>query len=184
MLGSPGRRDSNARGGGNTKKSTRFHGWRMSVSVCAGTAGVVLLINSILTLWASIKYGNEGGFATLQEGSCKKTKTLSLWLHLAINVLSTLLLSASNYSMQCLASPTREEVDKAHRRQIWLDIGVPSVRNLRHISWYRITLWSLLALSGVPLHLLYNSAVFSTLAATEYSVFAGSIDLVSNTTLD
>jgi len=146
----------------------------MSVFVCAATAGTVLSINSMLTLWASIRYGNAGGLATIQEGSCQKTKTLSLWLHLAINVLSTILLSASNYCMQCLSSPTREEVDKAHRKRVWLDIGVPSVRNLHQISWYRIALWYALALSGIPLHLLYNSAVFSTLATTEYTVYAAS----------
>ena len=153
----------------------------MSVVVCAGTAGTVLLINFILTVWASLKFGLTDGLATIQEGSCQKTKTLSLWLHLAINVLGTLLLSASNYCMQCLASPTREEVDKAHRQQIWLDIGIPSVRNLRHISWSKIGLWWLLALSGVPLHLLYNSAVFSSLAAVEYTAYAGSHDIVAGT---
>ena len=149
----------------------------MSVFACAATATTVLVINFILTLWGSLKYGSIDGLATIQEGSCRKTKNLSLWLHLAINILSTLLLSASNYCMQCLASPTREEVDRAHRRSIWLDIGVPSVRNLRQISWYKIALWWCLGLSGVPLHLLYNSAVFSSLAAVEYSVYAGSNDL-------
>lgn len=151
----------------------------MSVVVCAATAGTVLLINSVLTLWASTRFHTSGGLATIQEGSCHETKNLSLWLHLGINVLSTVLLSASNYSMQCLSSPTREEVDKAHRKKVWLDIGVPSVRNLHQISWYRIALWWSLALSGIPLHLLYNSAVFSTLATTEYSVFAGSPDLLT-----
>ena len=151
----------------------------MSVFVCTATAGSVLIINLILTSWASLKYGLEDGIATIQEGECRKTKDLSLWLHLAINVLSTVLLSASNYCMQCLASPTREELDRAHERRMWLDIGVPSVRNLRGISWYKIWLWSSLALSGIPLHLLYNSAVFSTLAAVEYTVYAGSNDLVA-----
>jgi len=166
--------------GEEVKKLQTYHGWRMSVFLCAATAGTVLSINSILTLWASIRYGNSGGLATIQEGSCQKTKILSLWLHLAINVLSTILLSASNYCMQCLSSPTREEADRAHRKRVWLDIGVPSVRNLHQIAWYRIALWWALALSGVPLHLLYNSAVFSSLAATEYIVYAASPSLFTN----
>ena len=156
----------------------------MSVFVCTATAATVLVINSILTLWASVKYGLNKGIATIQEGNCSETQNLSLWLHLAINVLSTVLLSASNYCMQCLASPTREELDRAHQRQMWLDIGVPSVRNLRGISWYKIWLWWSLALSGIPLHLLYNSAVFSTLAAVEYTVYAGSNDLVAGTNVN
>ena len=73
--------------------------------------------------------------------------------------------------MQCLSSPTRSEIDKAHSQGIWLDIGVPSVRNLRRLSKTRIVLWWLLAISSIPLHLLYNSAVFSTLCTQQYSTF-------------
>ena len=161
-----------------------IHGWRMGVALCGATAGLVFLINLTLTVWASVKYGLVGGIGTIQHGSCKKTKDLSLWLHLAINLLSTLLLGASNYSMQCLASPTREEIDKAHSQRIWLDIGVPSVRNLRRIATRRILLWSVLAVSGIPLHLLYNSAVFSTLSSQEYSVYVAAPDLINGAPLN
>lgn len=73
--------------------------------------------------------------------------------------------------MQCLSSPTRSEIDKAHGQGVWLDVGVPSVRNLRRLSTTRIVLWWLLAVSSVPLHLLYNSAVFSSQCTRWYSVF-------------
>ena len=73
--------------------------------------------------------------------------------------------------MQCLSSPTRSEIDKAHSQGIWLDIGVPSVRNLRRLSKPRVILWWLLATSSIPLHLLYNSAVFSTLCTQRYNAF-------------
>jgi hypothetical protein len=56
--------------------------------------------------------------------------------------------------MQIISSPTREEVDEAHRRHDWLDIGIPSVRNVRRISWTRIAMWWTLGLSSVPLHLM------------------------------
>ncbi len=56
--------------------------------------------------------------------------------------------------MQRLSAPTRQEVDKAHGAGTWLDIGIPSVRNVRRISWERRNLWILLALSSLPLHLL------------------------------
>ncbi|KAG8527921.1 uncharacterized protein KY384_006837 [Bacidia gigantensis] len=65
--------------------------------------------------------------------------------------------------MQLLAAPTREEVDKAHAKATWLDIGVPSFRNLRQISRSNCTMWSVLALSSLPIHFLYNSTVFSSL---------------------
>ena len=159
------------------QKPKYFQGWRMGFTICAVTSGTVLMINVILTIVASTKFGLKNGIGTLQEGSCQVTKNLSLWLHLAINVLSTLLLGASNYCMQCLTSPTREEIDVAHSRHVWLDIGIPSVRNLKGISWDRRALWLLLVISTVPLHLLWNSAVFSTLSSQTYSVFAGSPDL-------
>ena len=96
---------------------------------------------------------------------------LNFWLHMVINILSTSLLGASNYSMQCLSAPTRRDIDKAHSKRTWLDIGIPSYRNLAGISRLRLGLWCLLALSSIPLHLFYNSAVFSTLFTQEYGVY-------------
>ena len=145
---------------------------------CAGVAALVLIINLILTIWAVAKSGVQDGLGTLYDGSCSKTASLTFWIHLAINILSTLLLGASNYSMQCLSSPTRGEIDKAHRQGIWLDIGVPSVRNLRRLSTTRIVLWWLLAISSIPLHLLYNSAVFSTLSSQRIGVYVVTSDFL------
>ena len=170
---------------GFLKKSKYLHGWRMGITLCVATAITVFMINLILTIWAISRYGLKGGgIGTIHEGSCKTTRRLSLWLHLIINVLSTLLLGASNFTMQCLASPTREEVDRAHRQNRWLDIGVPSIRNLNSISPHRKTLWWLLVISGVPLHLLYNSVVFSTISVQMYNVYVGSPDLVSQKALN
>lgn len=155
-----------------TKWQTYYQGWHVWATACAVITGVVFIVNTVLTIWASRTYGVSGGLGTIYKGSCKRSESLSLWLHLAINILSSALLSASNYCMQCLSSPTRGELDKAHRRHIWLDIGVPSVRNIWRISRSKTALWFLLAFSSIPLHLLYNSAVFSALSAREYDVFA------------
>lgn len=112
----------------------KINGYHFGVICCAWISGSVLIINTIATIWGSATFGVKGGLGTIQDGSCTTTKNLGFWLHLVINVLSTLLLGASNYSMQCLSSPTRSEVDEAHRKHQWLDIGVPSVRNLKRIS--------------------------------------------------
>ena len=138
---------------------------------CAATTGVVFLINLIATIVATQKAGISQGLGTLQSGDCNKIKRLSQWLHLMINLLGTLLLGASNYCMQGLSSPTRKEINDAHRRGTWLDVGVPSLTNLRRVSWKRIFLWGLLALSSIPLHLMYNSAVFGTLSYQKFTVF-------------
>ena len=156
----------------------------MGVALCAITTGTVLLINVIVTVWGTATFGVHGMLVTIQDGDCSKSKKLSLWLHLAINVLSTLLLGSSNYCMQCLSSPSRAEIDSAHSQHIWLDIGVPSVRNLRRVSWSKVVLWWLFAISTVPLHLLYNSVIFPTIATNEYETFIGSETLVTGVGLD
>ena len=97
------------------------------------SAIVVLFINILLCIVASAKHNVAGTFATLQDGDCGEMKRLDLGLHLLINVLSTLLLGASNYSMQCLSAPTRKDIDQAHRSNSWMDIGVPRVRNIRRL---------------------------------------------------
>ena len=151
----------------------------MGVALCACTAGTVLLINLVVTIWGAARFGVHGSLITILDGHCSKSRKLSLWLHLAINILSTLLLGASNYCMQCLSSPSRAEINSAHSQHIWLDIGIPSVRNLRRVSWNKVILWWLFAISTVPLHLLYNSAIFSTIGANEYETFVGSENLVT-----
>jgi len=134
----------------------QYHGgWRTGVALGTLGAIVVLIINVCLLIWIKAKYHvpNDGA-ATVFEGSCSHKTQISVWCHLAINVCSTLLLSASNNAMQVLSAPTRADVDKAHRQGFWLDIGVTSIKNLRVAHWQRVTLWAVLALSSIPLHLL------------------------------
>lgn len=157
----------------------RFRGYHIGVTLCAGLTGTVFLINLTLTIWALKTSGLNQDFGIIQRGNCHHTRKLNLWLHLVINVLSTSLLSASNYCMQCLSSPTRQDIDKAHAQNKWLDIGVPSVRNLRGITWKRIILWCLLAVTSLPLHLMYNSAVFHTLSTYRYDAYVVSKDFLS-----
>lgn len=99
-----------------------------------GIVGVILLVNFALTLWGVTHYAYKDGVTTIYQGSCALVKRLDLWLHLLINLLGTGMLMASNYCMQLQAAPTRKNVDKAHAAQDWLDIGVPSLRNLRYIG--------------------------------------------------
>lgn len=128
-----------------------FTGWRFGVLHFATWAAIVFLINIIVTVWGGVYQRSAG---SLSEGDCGRIKTLNRGLHIFINILSTILLSGSNYCMQCLSAPTRADVDQAHATRIWLDVGVPSIRNLKHISRRRLWLWLLLGLSSVPLHLL------------------------------
>jgi hypothetical protein len=62
--------------------------------------------------------------------------------------------------MQVLNAPTRKEVDEAHFRSSWLDIGVPSFRNAFRVSRFKTWSWIVFLLSSIPIHLLSNSTIF------------------------
>ncbi|PKY02017.1 hypothetical protein P168DRAFT_283780 [Aspergillus campestris IBT 28561] len=69
-----------------------------------------------------------------------------------------------------LVSPTRAEVDQAHLRGKSLNIGVPSLRNLLHISRVRLILCLVLLVTSLPLHIFYNSVISTALGAYQYRV--------------
>jgi hypothetical protein len=133
-------------------------GWRKTILAGAVLTFITLIANFAVLVWASIRKqgGNDNGAGavTLDTGTCKEMGNLFTWWHLGVNVLSTLLLSAGTACMQCLSAPTRQEINEAHSQGSWLDIGIPSMRNLRWISGRRQMLWVLLAVSSLPLHLL------------------------------
>lgn len=80
---------------------------------------------------------------------------LVIGLHLLINILSTTILSSSNYCAQFLGALRREDVDRAHFRGSWLDIGIPSVRNIRALGFKRKLLWGILFITTIPVHAMF-----------------------------
>ncbi|RYP32041.1 hypothetical protein DL767_005395 [Monosporascus sp. MG133] len=130
----------------------------------------ILFINFGLTVFAVSRYGSSNGVGLIHDGDCDTVHALDRWTHLLIDLLSTGMLSASNYCMQLQAAPTRANVERARNDGKWLDIGVPSLRNLRYISFWRRLSWALLAFSSVPFHLIYNSAVFQSLSSNDYRI--------------
>jgi hypothetical protein len=133
----------------------RFQGWRFGVLTCTLSTCFVLLLNVCLSIGVLGRLGwGRDGQPILYQGNCDKVSKFSTVLHIFINAMSTTLLCASSYCMQCLSAPTRQELDLAHQRQSWLDIGVLSPRNIRSVSSSRRIRWLILGLSTIPLHLL------------------------------
>jgi hypothetical protein len=64
--------------------------------VCAATAAAVGMLNISLTVWAVRNHELISGISYLYTGSCSEVANMSLWIHLGINAMSTMLLSASN----------------------------------------------------------------------------------------
>ncbi|KAF2155062.1 hypothetical protein K461DRAFT_107278 [Myriangium duriaei CBS 260.36] len=156
-----------------------FKGWRASVAIGATIALIILIANVAVLAWTKDRYVLEDGILTVFTGSCKTSSKVIMLSHLGINVLSTLLLAAGNSCMQVLVAPTRAEVDKAHAAGTWLDIGPHSLRNLGSIGAVRIIIWAVLGLSSVPIHLLYNSVVFSSSTANVFSSLTVTNDFVT-----
>jgi len=142
--------------------------WRLMLGsgVLAGT--VVLLINVITLIVIYAAYDVVDHTATIWTGNCTTAARTVTGLHLFINILGTVLLASSNFSMQCLGSPTREEVDRAHGRRKWLSIGKSNIRNLFFVSRDKTLLWLLLGLNSFPLHIIWNTTVFVIPATNEY----------------
>ncbi|OQE46496.1 hypothetical protein PENCOP_c001G06293 [Penicillium coprophilum] len=160
--------------------------WINGVLLCAKATTVLLLLNLIFIAVAAglaSRNSENSEFSSVHvmyQGSCVLSKRWNIALHLIINVLSTGILGASNYCMQSLVAPSREEVDKYHAQGRWLDIGCASVRNLFVIGRSRLALWLLLLVTGTPFHLLYNSMVFEAMAINELQVVVGPGDLNSS----
>ncbi|KAK2882551.1 hypothetical protein FQN49_000236 [Arthroderma sp. PD_2] len=159
-------------------------GWRFTLFMASISGILVLGFNLGLLLWAVPRYNLSNGRGVLYDGDCEQVQRLTVGLHLVINILSTILLSASNFTMQCLNAPTRRDIDQAHKKLDWLDIGVLSVRNFHRIPRKRSLLWIILVLSSVPLHLMYNSTIFATISSNSYNVFVGDGSFGQNTLTD
>lgn len=77
----------------------RNKGWRFTL-LLASLAGIfVLALNLGFILWAVPRHNVGNGRGVLHDGNCDRVHNLSVGLHLVINILSTILLGASNYTM-------------------------------------------------------------------------------------
>ncbi|PKY07921.1 hypothetical protein P168DRAFT_261947 [Aspergillus campestris IBT 28561] len=158
--------------------------WIRGALLCTCAAGAILSLNIILTVIATAlglsKHGGSFQAINVYEGSCPMASNWATGLHALINVLSTFLLAASNYVMQCLGAPSRADVDRAHRKRRWLDIGTFSVRNLSVLNNKQRILWGLLLVTSTPIHMVYNSVIYSTVSALDYAILLVPDDLASN----
>jgi hypothetical protein len=159
----------------------RFDGWRFTSLISLIVTGTCLLLNIVFLTYVSLRYPAADWIGAIPiQGGCSAVKSWDSRLHIVLNVLGTALLGASNHNMQCLTSPTRLDVDAAHKNGKWLEIGIPSTKNLRFIAPRKVILWWCLILSTLPLHVLWNSAIFSTLQWNDYSVLVVSDNFLSD----
>ena len=109
---------------------SKIFGWRTGLVTAAASTSLVLFINTVSATMLPRSWLQDRSITIYQE-KCTTTRNLNIAAHIGINILGVAIISGSNYSMQVLNAPTRKEVNKAHSRWIWLDIGVASIRNLK-----------------------------------------------------
>lgn len=132
-------------------------GWRTEMIRVAVFSTSLWLLNIIIYIVLFAKYGADRGSGLLMEESCSSVQHANTAIHAALNIVTSLMLGASNFAMQSLSSPTREEVDAAHAMKRSLGIGGLSLKNFRFIKKSRSILWVVLWITSIPLHLLYVS---------------------------
>ena len=129
-------------------------GWRGTAAAGGVLSVISLLINIFLFAWGKGRSTDLlTGAPILFEGSCSRMQSIYTWSHLGINAFSSLLLGASNATMQCLMSPTRSDIDEAHAKGRWLDVGMSGTNWLAMQGWRKL-LWVLLIATSIPLHIL------------------------------
>jgi len=130
------------------------HGWRRVIIIAAIITAAVLLLNITFAIFTYFRFTASKGVGHIYQGNCVLVERWNTAFHLLINALGTVLLAASSFTMQCLSSPTRSEVDVAHSRGRPMDIGVPSIRNLFYSRYWKGLIWLGLCLTTLPLHFL------------------------------
>ncbi|CAI6341145.1 unnamed protein product [Periconia digitata] len=146
-----------------------YSGWQKGIIYCIAAAMLVMLLTVSFLVWASTQSMLGAAVAIIFEGDCVEAKDLSTASHVVINILSTLLLGASNYCMHIACSPSRRDIDRMHARKKTLQIGINSVSNVFKLPWNRRIAWCILGLSSIPLYLISNSIIYSTTNAYYYT---------------
>jgi hypothetical protein len=139
----------------NAPKKRSLIGYKRGLIGYAIATAIIFLFNIIWLIYARVEHGINGGTGTIRRGRCDAVEKLDSDLHLVINILSTIVLTASTTFMALAYSPSRAEVDIAHKKMECLSVGVLGFRNLWHVSWTKALLYLLLMLTSAPFHLLY-----------------------------
>ncbi|KAI1194267.1 hypothetical protein F5X97DRAFT_327717 [Nemania serpens] len=126
-------------------------GWKRSARINC----IILIITSLfMASFSAISVSNAGlGIIPLFQSNCESAaiSAVKLAFDLLINIACTLVI---------FNSPSREEIDVAHSKTSWLDIGVPSIRNVFATSNFKTWCWAALLITSIPFHIFSNALIF------------------------
>ncbi|KAH7149681.1 hypothetical protein B0J13DRAFT_312580 [Dactylonectria estremocensis] len=154
-------------------------GWRGGVTLNALLALLVFVAAIVCLALAAANGKISGGGSSVVDGDVGKVRSANWGIHAVVNVFAIVLIAGANYVVQILTSPTRCEVDIAHEKFNWVDIGIPSLRNLGLISSTRAALSATLLVLAVGSQIIYNALIFSS-----HSAAATNMALVSTSFIE
>lgn len=157
----------------SSASGSSWTGWRVGALFNVVLLTFCLLVEVIMLIVAV--QTDEGAGSPLDgvvySGDCATISRITDPVALLINILATIMIASSNYIMQCLCAPTRQELRNAHHSfNRYLRVGISSPVNVAHVSGWRALMWWLMALTSIPVHLLFNSAFYGTLQANDYAI--------------
>lgn len=172
--------------GSGPSSDSKYTGWRAGTLVCCCAVLICIIIEIVLLVWAAKTSVGGGGSGLLYQGKCDRVRSMAVWLLLPLNIAATVLIGTSNYIMQVMAAPDRREINLAHRFAQPIAIGGIRFQDLR--SWRggsrRRAIWWVLAISSLPIHLLLNSAIYSSVQASNSGVMVVSEGFETDPTWD
>ena len=103
----------------NPKEPQRslWSGWQKGVAISCVCNIVVFILSLALLIWAKSKLMSSDGTHILWSTSYKFMQPSDILVHLGLNIVSTIILIGSNYTLQVLVAPTRRDIDRAHHEK-------------------------------------------------------------------
>lgn len=182
-MGSRGTLEGMLGNGKKGGKAGRFMtGWRGGIALNMFLALVCLVFAIVAVVLAITTKRLTGESEAIFEGKCSRARSIDLGLHAGINVFAMFFIAGGNYVAQVLASPTRTEVASAHGKQRWMDIGIPSIRNLMGISKGRGLLCAHVVLTAVGIQVMLVNPFLTQDAILTFSASTPSSSLPETTT--
>ncbi|KAL2159688.1 hypothetical protein VTH06DRAFT_2257 [Thermothelomyces fergusii] len=161
----------------------RGGGWRAGVTMNVVVMFVVLITGFVCLAVAISRASRGEGTSAIFTGDCGTARAMEWGLHAVINVFAAVMVAAANYTFQVLSSPTRDEVNAAHWNRDWFEIGIPSLRNLRHIRRRRALLAIVVLATALVTPVMYNAVVFVSSTAPEVKAVLVGESLLRGATL-
>lgn len=124
-------------------------GWRWGVVLNVLLSFIILLVAVVCLILAVTNRKFKKKETIIATGKCSKISSIDQGIHAALNILGFFFIAGASYVSQILVSPTRNEASFAHSEMSYLDIGIPSLRNLRGISVGRAVLSSVIVFLAI-----------------------------------